>query len=84
MAIASHFRQRTAIVSSSSRENTLPVGLFGVLRMIAFVFPLKAAASSSGSNHQLALADVEGRGVEEGSCSVTYRGVAPERMTSGP
>src|SRR4026207_1603837 len=76
MAITSHFRQSAAIVPSSSRVKTLPVGLLGVLMMMALVLLLKAAASSSGSNVQLVLSPVEG----EGSRSVTYRGVAPERI----
>ena len=36
--------------SSSSRVNTLPVGLLGVLRMMALVRGVKARRSSSGSN----------------------------------
>jgi hypothetical protein len=44
--------------------NTLPVGLFGVLMMIARVLLVNAAASSPGSK------------VQSGSWSVTYRGVA--------
>ena len=47
--MTSHFRQSAAMAPSSSRVKTLPVGLFGVLMMIAFVLSLKAAASSSGS-----------------------------------
>ena len=70
MAIASHLRQSAAIVSSSSREKTFPVGLFGVLMMIAFVFSLNAAASSSGSNVQSALGE-PGRAEGSGSRSVT-------------
>ena len=87
MAIASHLRQSAAIVSSSSRVNTFPVGLFGVLMMIALVLSLNAAASSSGSNVQPALSDVEASALgpsEVDGCSVTYRGVAPERIASGP
>ncbi len=57
---------------SSSRENTLPVGLFGVLTMMARVRSLNAAASSAGSNDQ------------SGSRRRTKRGTAPERIASGP
>ncbi len=57
---------------SSSREKTLPVGLFGVLMMIARVRFENAAASSSGSKRQ------------SGSRSRTKRGVAPETIASGP
>jgi len=64
--MTSHFRQSAAIASSSSRVNTFPVGLFGVLMMIAFVLLLKAAASSAGSNHQSALSE-PGRADASGS-----------------
>jgi len=37
IASKSCFRQSAAIVSSSPREKTLPVGLFGLLKMIARV-----------------------------------------------
>ena len=40
------------MVASSSRVKTLPVGLFGLLMMMAFVRLVNAAASSSGSNVQ--------------------------------
>src|SRR5947207_2658065 len=60
------------MASSSSRVNTFPVGLFGVFRMIALVFSLNAAASSSGSNVHVVVAP-------DGGWSVTYRGVAPPR-----
>src|SRR5438128_2179322 len=43
-------RQSRAIVSSSARVKTRPVGLFGVLTMIAFVRGVNAFASSSASN----------------------------------
>ena len=58
--------------SSSLLEKTFPVGLFGVLIMIAFVLLLKADVSASGSYDQ------------SGGVKRTYRGVAPERMVSGP
>ena len=58
--------------SSSTRENTFPVGLLGVLMMIALVRLLKALSSSAGSNDQ------------SGSRSRTKRGTAPERIASGP
>src|SRR5947209_3326118 len=74
MAMASHLRQRVAIISSSSRENTLPVGLFGVLMMIAFVLSLNAAASSSGSNDQSAAGEPDGA-EGSGAWRVTERGV---------
>ena len=48
MATTSHLRQSAAMVSSSSRVNTLPVGLFGVFRMIAFVLSLNAAGELLG------------------------------------
>ena len=38
--------------SISSRVKTLPVGLFGLQMMIAFVFELKAARNSSRSKLQ--------------------------------
>ena len=71
MAITSHLRQSAAMASSSSREKTVPVGLFGLQRTIAFVRSLKAAASSSGSK------------VQSGGRTGTNRGVAPARTQSG-
>jgi hypothetical protein len=50
----------------------LPGGLLGVLMMIALVFLLNAFASSFSSNDQ------------SGARSGTNRGVAPDRITSGP
>ena len=47
------------MVASSPRVKTLPVGLFGVLTMMALVRSLNAAASASGSN------------VQSGACRVT-------------
>ena len=60
-----------AIAASSSRVNTLPVGLCGVPITTARVRDENAAASSSGSNDQ------------SGACSVTYRSDAPARIASG-
>ncbi len=67
-----HFWHRPAITSSSAREKTLPVGLFGVLITIPRVRSLNAAASSPSSN------------VQSGACNVTIRGTAPEMIVSGP
>ena len=64
--------QSSAITPSSSRENTLPVGLFGVLITMPRVRALNAAASSLSSN------------VQSGGESVTVRGTAPARIVSGP
>ena len=58
--------------SSSSRVNTLPVGLFGVLTMMALVRGPNARVSSSRSK------------LQSGACRRTKRGVAPERIASGP
>src|SRR5258707_15892701 len=44
--------QRSRMNSSSARVNTLPVGLFGVLRIIAFVCGPNAAANSFSSYDQ--------------------------------
>src|SRR5258707_5935754 len=44
--------QRSRMNSSSARVNTLPVGLFGVLRIIALVFGPNAAANSFSSYDQ--------------------------------
>jgi hypothetical protein len=60
------------MTSSSSRVKTLPVGLFGVLMMMARVRFENARARSSGSNRQ------------SGAWSRTKRGVAPETIASGP
>ena len=57
---------------SSLLVKTFPVGLFGVLMMMARVRSLNAAASSCSSN------------VQSGSRSRTKRGTAPEMMLSGP
>ena len=57
---------------SSSRVNTLPVGLFGELMTIARVRLVKARVSSSGSKRQ------------SGSRRRTYFGSAPARIASGP
>ena len=52
MASASNSWQSAAISFSSSREKTLPVGLLGVLTMMALVRGEKARRSSSGSKLQ--------------------------------
>ena len=58
--------------SSSAREKTRPVGLFGVFTMIALVREVNARRSSSGSNVKL------------GGRSGTKTGVAPQMAASGP
>jgi hypothetical protein len=58
--------------SSSGRENTFPVGLLGVFTTIARVRLLNAPSSSAGSK------------LQSGSRRRTNRGVAPDRMASGP
>ena len=52
MASASNSWQSDAISVSSSRVNTLPVGLCGVLTMMALVRGENARRSSSGSKRQ--------------------------------
>ena len=64
-------RQSTAMVSSSARENTLPVGLWGVFRISARVRGPNAAASRSGSKRQ------------SGGASGTSRTTPPAIATSG-
>ena len=68
---ASCSRHSSAMCSSSARLNTWPVGLLGVLNMMARVFVLKAWLSRSRS--RLPFARVE-----------TNFGFAPQRMASGP
>ena len=67
----SNSRQSAAIRPSSSRVNTLPLGLLGEFTMIAFVRGPNAARSSSGSN------------VKSSPRSVTNRSVAPLMAASG-
>jgi len=64
-------RACSAIMSSSARLNTLPVGLCGVLSKIALVRGLIASAKAAGSNDQ----------PDSPRCSVTVRRVAPPRAT---
>ena len=71
-AMTSNSTHSAAISSSSSRVNTLPVGLCGELSTRPRVRGPNAARSSSGSIDQ------------SGSWSVTYRGTAPDRIASGP
>ena len=65
-------RHNRAMVSSSARVNTRPVGLFGVFTMIALVRDVNARASSSGSK------------VNAGGRRGTNTGVAPVIAASGP
>jgi hypothetical protein len=58
--------------SSSAREKTLPLGLFGVLKTIARVRGDTACSRRSGSN------------VKSGPPSGTQTGTAPEMMHPGP
>jgi hypothetical protein len=53
-------------------EKTFPVGLLGVFRIIALVLLLNFSESSFGSKDQ------------SGSRRVTNRGLAPQRIVSGP
>src|SRR5260370_32867837 len=53
--------QRSRMNSSSARVNTLPVGLFGVLRMMALVCGPKAAANSFSSYDQKDFSSAGGR-----------------------
>src|SRR5258705_5587903 len=69
--------QRSRINSSSWRVKTFPVGLLGVLRMIALVCGPKAAANSLSSNDHVESSLAGGR-------ILTKRGAAPERIASGP
>src|SRR5260221_4085479 len=69
--------QRSRINSSSARVNTLPVGLFGVLRIIAFVCGPNAAANSFSSYDQKEFSSAGGRILSKG-------GGAPLRIASGP
>lgn len=71
-ASAFHFSHSAATSASSSRLNTFPVGLFGVLMTMALVRPEKARSSSAGSK------------VQSGSRRRTKRGTAPQRIASGP
>ena len=61
-----------AIVSSSAREKTCPLGLCGELTTIARVFGVIAARSASASKCQ------------SGAMSGTKTGVASQRIASGP
>src|ERR1700739_4350025 len=56
--------------SSSSRENIFPVGLFGVLTIIAFVLGPNARVNSSRSK------------LQSGGRSCTNRGAAPASISS--
>src|SRR5260370_34370830 len=69
--------QRSRMYSSSVRVKTLPVGLFGVLRIIALVFGPNAAANSFSSYDQKEFSSAGGR-------HLTERGGAPPRITAGP
>ena len=60
------------MISSSRSENTLPVGLFGLLNTIARVRGVKARARRSGSNEK------------SGGSSGTKTGFAPEMIAPGP
>ena len=64
--------QRSAITCSSALENTLPEGLFGLLKTMARVRELTARASRSGSNEK------------SGGSSGTHTGSAPAMMQPGP
>src|SRR5258708_29895684 len=68
--------QRSRMYSSSVRVKTLPVGLFGVLRIIALVFGPNAAANSFSSYDQKEFSSAGGR-------LFTKRGGAPLRIASG-
>ena len=70
--MASCRTQSSAISVSSSREKTLPVGLFGELMTMARVRGPNAARSSVSSN------------VQSGGLSFTKHGTAPARIASGP
>src|SRR5258707_15883672 len=67
---------RSRMNSSSARVNTLPVGLFGVLRIIALVCGPNAAASSFSSYDQKEFSLAGGR-------ILTKRGVAPMKIPFG-
>src|SRR5260221_6567082 len=69
--------QRSRMYSSSVRVKTLPVGLFGVLRIIALVFGPNAAANSFSSYDQKEFSSAGGR-------LFTQRGGAPLTNASGP
>src|SRR5260221_968905 len=69
--------QRSRMYSSSVRVKTLPVGLFGVLRIIALVFGPNAAANSFSSYDQKEFSSAGGR-------LLTKRRGAPLRNASGP
>src|SRR5260370_36876367 len=69
--------QRSRMYSSSVRVKTLPVGLFGVLRIIALVFGPNAAANSFSSYDQKEFSSPGGR-------LFTKSGGAPLRNHSGP
>jgi len=60
------------MIWSSCREKTLPVGLFGLLKMMARVRGVTARRSRSGSN------------VKSGGSRGTKLGWAPEMMHPGP
>src|SRR5258707_7878865 len=68
--------QRSRMYSSSVRVKTLPVGLFGVLRIIALVFGPNAAANSFSSYDQKEFSSA-------GGPLFTKRRVAPLRNPSG-
>ena len=74
MARTPHFRHSALIICSSSRVNTLPVGLVGVLITIARVLSLNAAASTPGSIDQSGA-----RRLEETRAEYAASGVDPAR-----
>ena len=59
------------MICRSAREKTLPEGLLGLLKMIAFVRGVTARASRSGSNEK------------SGGSSGTQMATAPEMMQPG-
>src|SRR5258708_38459041 len=69
--------QRSRMYSSSVRVKTLPVGLFGVLRIIALVFGPNAAANSFSSYDQKEFSSA-------GGPLFTKRRGAPPRNPAGP
>src|SRR5258706_11209044 len=69
--------QRSRMYSSSVRVKTLPVGLFGVLRIIALVFGPNAAANSFSSYDQKEFSSA-------GGPPLSKSGGAPPPNASGP
>src|SRR5258707_15455547 len=76
--------QRSRINSSSARVNTLPVGLFGVLRIIAFVCGPNAAANSFSSYDQKEFSSAAGGLFLKGGRPAAERGAGPKVLVEGP